>query len=61
MLSPNENDDIRRAVHNEMAELEDMADHRGSYRFICETPTGYTFLAHRAVGRVLRHFDARPV
>ena len=56
MLSPNESDDIRRAVHQEMAELQDMAEHRGSYRFICESPSGVTFLAHRPVGRVLRSF-----
>jgi len=52
-LPPTELDEIRRAVHNEMANIQDMAKQCGSYRFICETG-GITFLSHRPVGRILR-------
>jgi hypothetical protein len=52
-LPPTELDEIRRAVHDEMANIQDMTRQCGSYRFICETG-GITFLSHRPVGRILR-------
>lgn len=54
-MSPYEFDEIRRAVHTELAEIEHMCRHHGSYRFCCDIG-GLVVLTHRPHGRVLREF-----
>ena len=54
-LSPHERDDIRRTVHAELTEIEQMCSAHGTYTHLCECG-GLVFLAHRRVGHVLRQF-----
>lgn len=54
MLSPNEIDEIRQAVHNEMADIEaDLQQNVGTYRYLCAR-AGLVFYTHTPVGKVLR-------
>lgn len=56
-MSPQALHEIRRAVHDELAEIEQMCAAHGSYTCLCEAPgSGVVVLAHKAFGRVLRRF-----
>lgn len=55
MLSPEERQEIRSQVHQELAEIEyDVAHNAGSYNYLCEA-SGLTFFSHTPVGAVLRY------
>lgn len=54
-MSPYELNEIRRAVHTELAELEQMCSHHGSYTHLCDIG-GLVILTHKPLGRVLRAF-----
>lgn len=54
-MSPYELNEIRRAVHTELAELEYMSAHHGSYTHLCDIG-GLVVLTHNPHGRVLRSF-----
>lgn len=60
MLSPHENQEIREAVHREVAAIEhQVCERRGSYRYLCAV-SGLVFYSHQPVGEVLREFPPRP-
>jgi len=52
-MSPHELDEVRRAVHTELAEIEQMCRCKGSYCYCCDIG-GLVVLTHKPVGRVLR-------
>lgn len=52
-MSPYELFEIRRAVHQEITEIEQMCAHHGTYRYLVEIG-GLAMLSHQRVGRVLR-------
>jgi len=54
-MSPYELNEIRRAVHHELREIEQMCSAHGTYTHLCECG-GLVFLAHQQVGHVLRRF-----
>lgn len=54
-MSPYDLFEVRRAVHSELAEIEQMCAGHGSYRYCCDV-AGLVMLTHRPVGRVLRAF-----
>lgn len=60
MLSPEERQEIRLQVHQELAEIErEVARHAGSYNYLCEA-AGVTFFSHTPVGAVLRSIPHAP-
>lgn len=60
MLSPEERQEIRSQVHQELAEIEDDVAHRaGSYNYLCEV-AGDTIFTHQPVGAVLRSIPHAP-
>lgn len=60
MLSPEERQEIRSQVHQELAEIEHTVAHNaGSYNFLCEA-AGVTFFSHTPVGAVLRSIPHAP-
>lgn len=52
-LPRNEVDEVRRIQIGVLAEVEQLATHHGSYRFICYCGGGL-LLAHQPCGRVIR-------
>lgn len=53
MLSPIEREEIRRCVHDELADIEQQVrDYAGSYNFLCSVG-GLTMFTHQPVGRVI--------
>lgn len=54
-MSPYELNEIRRAVHTELAEIEQMCACHGTYHYCCDV-AGIVMLTHQPVGRVLRAF-----
>ena len=54
-MSPYELNEVRRAVHSELVEIEQMCAHHGSYKFCCDV-ADITMLTHTPIGRVLRAF-----
>jgi hypothetical protein len=55
-MSPYELDEVRRAVHSELAEIEQICSCPGSYTYCNCTPQGLVYLAHKPYGQVLRRF-----
>ncbi len=56
MFPLNEVDEVRRIQLGVLAEIEQLAHHRGSYRYICWCGGGLT-LCHTPVGRVIRELS----
>ncbi len=60
MLSPEEHEEIRNVVHQELASIEkQIRHHAGSYNFLCNVG-GVTMFTHRPIGAVLHsipHFE----
>lgn len=60
MLSPEEREEIRNFVHQELAGIEqDVSRRAGSYNYLCSIG-GLTMFTHRPVGAVIHaipHFD----
>ena len=59
MLSPIEREEIRQAVYEEMADLEDQIVHQsGSFTYLCRV-AGRPLFTHHPMGRVMRqiHHD----
>lgn len=54
-LSHFDADDVRRAVHAELTEIEQMCSAHGTFTHLCECG-GLVFLAHHRIGHVLRSF-----
>jgi hypothetical protein len=54
MLSPEERDEIRREVYQELVEIEDEISHRaGTYEYLCLVAGEPTF-THSPIGKVIR-------
>lgn len=59
MLSPQEKQEIRQTVHQELAAIESEVTLRaGSYRYLC-VAGGITFFSHTPVGAVVRSISPR--
>jgi hypothetical protein len=53
MFTPTELSEIRQIVDAELAEIDNLCEHAGSYNYLC-CVRGIHMLTHRRVGRVLR-------
>jgi hypothetical protein len=53
MFTPTELHEIRQIVDAELAEIDNLCEHAGSYNYLCRV-RGVHVLTHQPVGRVLR-------